>query len=213
MLKKVRKELILHIKSNIRIYVFLIMTFVTGICAGAFTVNGLGSWQSQELRNYVEGFMKLISNQNINYSELFKMGFTQNLKLTFILWLLGATVIGIPFIFILIGIRGFVTGFTSGFIIGSLGGKGVIFVMLTLFPKEVIIIPCLLCLSVCGINFSLSIIKKKNAKSIHMNNIRQELFKYSLVSAILIGFISLGVLMETYVSTFFSKLIIPIMIN
>ena len=95
-----------------------------------------------------------------------------NMRQIAILWVLGVTIIGIPFIYILIGVRGFITGFTSGFIIEYLGLKGVLFSAMTILPKELIIIPCLIALGVNGINFSMGIIKNKSNKDENKNSLK-----------------------------------------
>jgi stage II sporulation protein M len=213
MLAKLRREIIDHIGRNARLYLGLIIAFVVGICAGAFTVNGLGGLQAQELKNYVEGFLKLLGNQELNNAELFKRGFVDNIKVAVLLWILGVTIIGIPFIFIAIGIRGFIIGFSAGFISSAFGIQGVIFILLTVIPKEIIILPSILCLGVSGINFSLSIIKRRKHAAISSPTVRSSLASYLLLGLFLIGLISGGVLVEAYISSSLAKLIMPIMIN
>jgi stage II sporulation protein M len=213
MFKKIRREIKEHTLKNIRLYLGLFIAFIIGICAGAFTVNGLGAWQAQELKNYVEGFLKLLGNQEINNAELFKGGFIDNLKLAALLWGLGVTIIGIPFIFIAMGIKGFVTGFSTGFISSALGFKGVIFVLITVIPKEIIILPCMMCMGVSGINFSLSIIRRKKLGQVNSNSLKAGLASYFLLGMLLIGLITCGVLVEAYVSSSLAKLIMPIIIN
>jgi len=213
MFLKLRREILDHIRRNARLYLGLLIAFVIGICAGAFTVNGLGAWQAQELKNYVDGFLKLLGNQEINNAELFKLGFVENIKIVTLLWVLGVTIIGIPFIFISIGIRGFIIGFSAGFISSALGIHGVIFILLTVVPKEIIILPSILCLGVSGINFSLSIIRRKKHGLISTPSFRSSFASYLLLGLLLMGFITCGVLIEAYVSSSLAKLIMPIMIN
>ena len=120
------------------------MVFVVGISAGAFTVNGLSTIQSEELNIYFQGFLQLLDYQTIDSNELFKISLMENMKIVGVLWILGVTIIGIPFIYVAIGIRGFITGFSSGFIIKALGLKGVLFTLLALLPKEILLFHALL---------------------------------------------------------------------
>lgn len=212
MFLNVRREFTQHITRNLRLYLGLLIAFAVGICAGAFTVNGLGATQAQELKNYIEGFLKLLGNQDINNSDLFKSSFLESIKVALLLWVLGVTIIGIPFIFLAIGIRGFIIGFSSGFISSVLGLKGLIFILITVIPKEIIILPCVLCLGVSGVNFSLSIIKrKKNAVS--SQSLKTSFASYMLLGVLLMAVITCGVLVEAYVSSSLAKLIMPVMIN
>jgi len=209
LLSKARGILTRHIKNNIKTYFFLLMTFVVGVSAGAFTVNGLSTMQREELTYYFQGFLQLLDNQKVDNIELLKLGFMENIKIIGLLWGLGVTIIGIPFIFIIIGIRGFITGFTSGFIIGMLGWKGIVFTLLALLPKEFIIIPCLISLGVSGINFSRNIIKKKSMHHLSKGNLKTSFIAYCMVTLFFTCFIFAGVLMEAYVTPVFIRMIRP----
>ncbi|HEX3029214.1 MAG TPA: stage II sporulation protein M, partial [Clostridia bacterium] len=99
----------------------------------------------------------------------------------------------------IIVIRGFMTGFSTGFIIQTLGTKGMIFTLLTLVPKELIIIPALIALGVNGINFSLKIIKNRSIKNISKEGIKSNFAKYCFVTAFFSFFILAGVLIEAYI--------------
>ena len=80
MFTKVREMLIKHIKKNINIYFFLLLTFIIGVSAGAFTVNGLSTVQREELVNYFQGFLQLMDNQKIESTELLKISLMENMK-------------------------------------------------------------------------------------------------------------------------------------
>lgn len=209
LLANIRKPLVKHIQNNMKTYFLLILAFMIGVSAGAFTVNGLSTGQTEELKHYVQGFMNLMNNQKIDNGELLKISFMENAKVILVLWILGVTIIGAPFIFIIIGIRGFVTGFSSGFIVSVLGVKGVLFTALTLLPKELVVIPCILALGVSGINFSMNIVKKRSIKHISKEGLKLNFMSYCFVTLFYTGIIFAGVLIEAYITPFFAKLIIP----
>ena len=210
MLSKARDVLAKHFRNNIKTYFFLFMTFVAGVSAGAFTVNGLSTVQREELKYYFQGFLQLFENQKIDNVELLKVGLMDNLKIVGMLWILGVTIIGVPFIFIIIGIRGFITGFSSGFVIGTLGGKGVVFTLLALLPKELLIIPCIISLGVRGINFSQNIIRKKS-KHHHTSkgSLKTRFLAYCMVTLFFTCFIFIGVFLEAYITPVFIRMITP----
>ncbi len=213
MLSNIRKPLLRHVKNNIKTYFLLILAFVIGVSAGAFTVNGLSLGQSEELKHYVQGFMSLMNNQKINSSELLKISLMENAKIVLALWILGVTIIGVPFIFILVGIRGFITGFSSGFIVSALGVKGVIFTFFTMLPKELVIIPCILALAVSGINFSLDIVKKRSIKHISKESLKSNFFSYCFITLFYFGIIFGGILLEAYVTPLLARILIPFIIS
>ncbi len=117
MKRNLYKQISSSIKSNSGRYIALAIIFVIGIAAGAFAIKGLSADQIEELDNYFHGFLQLSEKEEINSGQLFIMSFVDNLKFVLVLWLAGITVIGIPFIYMFIGFRGFITGFSSGFFI------------------------------------------------------------------------------------------------
>lgn len=207
MFSKIHEVTINHIKCNLRLYFFLFLAFVAGISAGAFTVNGLSPVQKTELANYLHGFFQLFENQKVDSNEILRMSLLDNMKQIAILWVLGVTIIGIPFVYILIGIRGFITGFTSGFIIEYLGYKGILFSIITILPKELIIIPCIIALGVNGINFSLSIIKNKSNKDEEKNSLKLNFFTYCFVTLTFSVVMFLGIFAESYIVPVFIRMI------
>ncbi|HEX9060960.1 MAG TPA: stage II sporulation protein M [Clostridia bacterium] len=213
MIKRIWSMILNHVKNNIKTYFALTLAFIIGLSAGAFTVNGLSTVQREELVNYFKGFLQLINGQSIDSGELLKASLYDNIKIIAVLWILGVTIIGIPFIYLIIGIRGFITGFTSGFIIEAIGYKGIIFTLLALLPKEILIIPCILALGVNGINFSLDIIKNKSIKHISKENLRTSLLAYCFVTLFYSGLIIPGILTEAYITPTIIKLIAPVIIK
>lgn len=207
MLSKIREILVKHIKNNSRTYFFLLVSFVIGIAAGAFTVNGLSSIQKDELSNYFEGFMQLLGNQKVDNGELLTIALRDNFKLVLTIWVLGVMIIGIPFIFILVGIRGFITGFSSGFIIQTLGLKGVLFTALALYPTEIIIVPCIIALGVNGINFSMNIIKSKSIRRLSKENLKARFMAYCFVTIFFSCFIFCGSLIQAYITPVIIRLV------
>ncbi len=210
MLHKFRELLYKHLKNNVNRYFLLFMIFIIGVSAGAFTVNGLSTLQRDELVHYLNGFLQIMDKQSINSNELLMISLQENTKIIVLLWLLGVTIIGIPFIFLLILIKGFIIGFSTGFIIKTMGLKGMLFGLLSIFPKEIIVIPCIIALGVNGINFSLNIIKSKSIKQVLKQNLRMDFIGYSLSTVFFSVLILIGTLVETYIIPVFIRIITPV---
>ena len=191
-------------------YFLLMMTFIVGVSAGAFTVNGLSAMQADELNNYFHGFLQLLGNQTVDGNELLKIALVANAKLVAVLWMLGVTIIGIPFIFAITGIRGFITGFSSGFILKTLGAKGVLFTICSLLPKEIIIVPCTIALGVNGVNFSLNMIKSRSIKHFSKESLKKNFIAYCFITAFYSCFIFAGILVEAYIIPVIVKIAAPI---
>jgi len=213
LISKIKNIFYGHIKNNMNRYFLLLLAFIVGVSAGAFTVNGLSSIQRDELSNYFQGFLQLLDGQNINNTELLKIVLLENLKIILALWTLGVMIIGIPFIFAIIGVRGFIAGFSSAFIIKSMGLKGMLFTLFTLFPKEIIVVPCLIALGVNGINFSLNIIKSRSLRHISKESLKSNFAAYCFVTLFFSCFIFLGILIDVYIIPVFIRIITPVIIN
>lgn len=210
---KVRNLIVMHVTNNKSTYFFLFMTFIAGVSAGAFTVNGLSVTQRDDLAAYLQGFLKLMDYQNVNGAELLNAALVENFKLIAAIWVLGVTIIGIPFIFILIGIRGFMTGFSSGFMINAIGLKGVLFTVLTVLPKELIVVPCIIAVAVNGINFSMKIIKRKNPAGQLKEDLKASLLSYCFVTGFFSIFIIAAGLMEAYIIPVLIRIITPVILS
>ncbi len=209
MKSKLRELLSRHFKNNIHKYFLLAVAFATGVAAGAFAVNGLSSLQRYELTSYLNGFMELLDGHAVDSSELLRISVEDNVKIVLLLWVLGVSVIGIPFIFITIGIRGFITGFSSGFIIKALGVKGAVFSVFAFLPKELVAVPCLIALGVNGINFSQNIVRKRSFQNTLRNSFKTNLLAYSGASIFYSGILFAGILMEAYITPVLVRMIAP----
>jgi stage II sporulation protein M len=208
-LKQIIRE---HMRSNIKRYIFLLLTFTAGIVFGALTVNGLSNMQREEMYNYFNGFLQLFGNQIIDNKELLRASIINNYRIVLLLWILGVSIIGIPFIFVVIGIRGFITGFCAGFVVNVLGINGLLFNTVTLLPVEMIIIPCIIAIGVNGVNFSTNIIKSRSARHYKGGSLKKNLMSYCAYTLFLGIFILAGVLFESYITPIFLRMIAPAII-
>lgn len=203
MLVKTIKNLIFkHVRNNMLSYIILIFVFAAGVTAGLLTVNALSEAQSEELINYFYGFVQLLKTQNIENTVILYQSLVSNLKIVLAIWFLGATVIGIPLIFFIIGLKGFILGFSIGFIINYTDVNGILMSSASILPKEIFIIPCLLGLAVSGINFSFLIIKSRTKRDYSRYNLKADFLAYSAVTLAFTVPIMLGVLAESYLSPF-----------
>ena len=210
MFTKLRNLVDGHITKNRKEYLFLSMAFVAGVSAGAFTVNGLGPMQKDELDNYFHGFIQLFNNLNLQGAELFMMSLIENLKIVGLIWVLGVTIIGIPFIFIILAVKGFITGFSSGFLISGLGLKGILFTAFTVLPREIIITPCLIAIAVNGVNFSMHIVKNKPTLEGAKKTLKSSFLSYCFVTFFFSLVILAGIIADAYLTPILIRIISPV---
>lgn len=196
-MRLLKEKLSKHIKYNYILYIVIIMSFMIGVASGAFTVNNLNEVQKDEITNYISKFYQIASSTSINSMQIFKQSILNNFETVFILWLLGATIVGIPFIFFVIGIRGFILGFTIGFLINELKFKGILFTLVAILPQNIFILLGIMFIAVTSINFSLYILKNRKFS---VSELFSQFVSYTFV--VYAGFITaiIGCFIESYVS-------------
>ncbi|HHU63195.1 MAG TPA: stage II sporulation protein M [Clostridiales bacterium] len=158
---KIKYNIINHVRSNLLLYIIVLFSFLVGIATGAFTVSSLSDLEKEELIGFLDNFFSILGNQDINASMVFKQSLINNIQTLALIWILGITIIGIPIIMFIIGVRGFVIGFTVGFLINEFGIKGLFFVLTGILPQNLIMIPVLMAIGVIGINYSILMVKNR----------------------------------------------------
>ena len=119
-----------------------------------------------------------------------------NIFLVFILWFAGTTIVGIPIVFGIIIARGFCLGYTISACVITLGKiKGLIFVLLTIFLQNLILIPALLFLGVSSIKLYKSIVKDRRKE-----NIKVSILKHSIVSIFILIILIISSLIKIGIS-------------
>ncbi|HHW56669.1 MAG TPA: stage II sporulation protein M [Clostridia bacterium] len=204
-MKSLKGNIYLHIQNNFFLYVFVLMSLMIGIAAGAFTVNNITDIQKEQIVQYISKFYQIAKSIDLNSSQIFKQSLLNNFVTVFVLWILGATIIGIPFIFFLVGIRGFVLGFSIGILIKEFNGKGILLVLMGILPQNIFILLGILFISVTAINFSLYLLKNRK---FYFKELISQFISYTFM--VYAGFliILIGCLIESYLSPY--VLLLPI---
>ncbi|MDI6604218.1 MAG: stage II sporulation protein M [Thermoanaerobacteraceae bacterium] len=188
-----------HIKDNSILYIIVIMSLMIGIASGAFTINTLNDIQKENIMKYIVSFYDILGHTQLNAINIFKQSILNNFETVFILWLLGATIIGIPFIFFIIGVRGFILGFSIGFLISEFKFKGILFALTAILPQNILILLVILFISVTSINFSLYILKNRR---FNMKDLFSQFVSYTLIVYTAFAVMILSSLVEAYVTPY-----------
>ncbi len=191
-----------HIRSNFLLYFICTLFLCVGIMTGYMSTKSLTDVQNMELLNYLNGFFQLFSNTEVSNSGVFVQSLTNNFWVCFIIWIMGATFIGIPIILILITLRGFIFGFTLSFLVNNLQKKGITFAMLSLLPSNIFILPALIIIGVVAINFALYVFRNRSSG---ISNLFKDFTGYTLTIASIFLLIILGSFIEAYFSVYLIK--------
>jgi stage II sporulation protein M len=185
-------------QENALIYSVIPVIFALGFFFGIKGVEKLDAHQVKDLVDFVDGFINNLPTASVDASLETQHAITGNLKTLFYLWFLGLTVIGIPLTMMIIFSRGFILGFTISFLVQQKSLQGVLVVIMTILPQNLLFIPVLLVAAVFSISFSFFVIRGKFAgKTI---NLSKRFIGYTF-SFFVLGLLAvLSALIQGYVS-------------
>lgn len=138
------------------LFLFLGIVFVMGAAAGTLAVRTLPDGQKNDLMNYLQGFFQTFrSNPSPNSDAIFKQSIVDNIgKTVGVIWILGLSIIGIPLVIAVLFLRGFVIGFSVGFLVDQMVYKGVALAAVAIAPHNLLIIPSVLLAAGASLSFS-----------------------------------------------------------
>jgi len=200
-----------HIKEHLLIYFLVALCFLIGISVGAFTVKIINIHQKQELIAYLRGFFQLFSGSQLRGADILKESLKNNLQLLLLNWILGVIIIGLPVVFVIIGFKGFVIGFTVGLLIEEFKLYGGLLFLFSVLPQNMIYIPIFIYAAVLSIAHSLLVIKAKVSKQ-RSFSLSKQLGVFSGVHLGLALIIVAGSIIESFVVPFFLAIIVKFML-
>jgi stage II sporulation protein M len=120
------------------------------------------------------------------------------------MWLLGFTIVGVPFVLFILFTRGFIIGFTVGFLVNEYIMKGLLFALASVLPHNFFAIPAILVTGVSATTFSLMLVRRK----LHgKTNLLYVSVAYSVLCMGMLLLMMVAALIEVYISPVFMKLI------
>ncbi|KAF0197388.1 MAG: stage II sporulation protein M [Bacillota bacterium] len=146
-----------HIRQRWLAYAIACLVFVIGTVSGAVTVKAITFHQKQDLIGYINTYFETMMVGKLE-AATWQSVVWMNFQTVVLMWLCGLIVFGVPVIIGLIFARGFVIGFSVGFLVDELGLKGFLFALASIIPHNLIVVPALVGLGALGICFSFSVI-------------------------------------------------------
>lgn len=153
----------LHLRQHAGIYFFLFVLFGVGVAFGALAVGALEDNQKLELVHYLRHFLGAVRGEGEGppaARQVFSLAFGSNLRTVGLIFLLGLSVIGVPLVPVVVFLRGFILGFTVGFLMSQLGWPGFGMVLLAVLPQNLILVPALLILAAAALAFGGAIVMR-----------------------------------------------------
>lgn len=213
MLGYFRQNLAEYLKSNIVAYFFIILIFIVGIVVGALAVKTLPDEQKTELIGYLRIFFTGLAkgtNGIGDTSGLLGSAVLNNIKTVSLMWVLGFTIVGIPFVLFMIFTRGFIIGFTVGFLVNEYVMKGMLFALAAVLPHNFLAIPAIVVTGVASVSFSLRLLRRKARTR---PGIVAESINYTGICLVMLLLIVVAAFIEVYVSPVFMKLVAGLLLK
>lgn len=202
MLKRLRTDIILHMQKKITLYLIVLFAILTGIASGIFTAGAMTIDQKLALGTYLETFFQQNIHESVNRNAVFWQSTKQNIQCSFIIWLAGFVLFGIPFVFLFVGIRSFFIGFAVGFLLEQYRVGGFLFSLLCIFPQTLIYLSGFLLIGVIAMENSMERFKNRKT-TLPREQIKRETMQYIMKTVILLLFLTIGSLLEAYVTPAF----------
>lgn len=202
-----------YLRANLVSYFFMILILIIGIVVGALAVKTLPDEQKTELIGYLRIFFSGLTKSPDSITDtpaLLSTVLFNNAKSILIMWLLGFTVIGIPFVLFILFTRGFIIGFTVGFLVNEYIMRGLLFALVSVLPHNFFAVPAVLITGVSATNFSLRLLRhRKRTKA----NLVYESLGYSVICFAMLLLMLFAGLIEVYISPVFMKLVAGLLVK
>ena len=198
------------IKYDKKIMTFLNVIAVVGIIAGSIFMIILSKNDKETVLNSIKDFFNKLINNKFNFVGTLKNTVISNFLFSFIIWVIGISVVGVLIVIFIIFYKSFTLGFTISSIIYTYSIKGTLLALIYVFPHMVINLLVLLYLSSYSIKLSIilinSILRKDNL------NFKAFINNYSKVFLLSIIFLIVTSLYESFIAPiilrYFAQLLI-----
>lgn len=185
-----------HLRESFRLYLLVVACFLAGIVAGALVVQFLTPEQLAELASFLDLSLAGLAGASLDQRALVQKALGQNLRFLLLVGFLGLTVVGVPLVLALIWLRGFMLGFTVGFLITEKAAAGVLLSAFTILPQNLFYIPACVVAGAQAVGFSLRLIRGRQLA--FSPPLWEQFFGYVVALAGVLVLVGVGGLVESY---------------
>ncbi|MFF2482088.1 stage II sporulation protein M [Paenibacillus sp. NPDC058071] len=197
-------------RNHYTLYIFVAVLFVVGAVFGGLMVNALTLEQQQNLAADMNQYIQLMSNGiAVDEAHSFWDRFLFHGKWLLLLWLLGITVVGLPFVLALDFLKGALVGFSIGTLINQYAWKGLLFSLVSVAPHNLIVVPAIMATSVAAITFSAYVIK--NRLILQRGTLAPQLAAFTSTAVLMLFVLAGAALLEAYLSPALMQWLAPML--
>lgn len=189
-----------YFRGRIFVVALVLILFIMGIVFGVLAANVLEKDQRADLLDYVD--QGIHGNQYTETNNYARQTITANIQTVFFLFFMGISVIGVPLALLLVFTRGFILGFSVGFLFQTMGFKGLILSLTGILPHNLLVIPGLLLMVVAIIDCAAALTKIRFTKK--QVPIAEEFIRCAVLTMIVLIIMVLAGLVQGYITPVFT---------
>lgn len=190
-----------YFRERLFLLALVAILFFMGIFFGLLAVGVLENDQKELLVNFIQqSFHTKVNFHNHVYT---RQTIVANIQTVFFLFFMGISVIGVPLALLLIFTRGFILGFSIGFLFQNMGFKGFMLTLTGVMPHNLLIIPALFLMVIAVIDCAAALTKIRFTRK--QISIGSELVKCATITCIVLVIMICAGLVQGYVSPFISS--------
>ncbi|MCR4402271.1 MAG: stage II sporulation protein M [Firmicutes bacterium] len=196
------------LRRHLPVLVLVTFMFLMGVIFGSLSVRALPGSQKAELAEDLMVFFRGFGGSGQNEAGAGaapRQALYNNVKTILLAFLLGLSVIGAPGVLVLLFLRGFVIGFTVGFLVDEMAAKGVVLAAASVLPQNIFIIPAIL--AGCEASLAFAVTLALDRLSHKRVPIYPQLFFTAVVCLGAVVLLVAGSAVETYVAPTFIRLV------
>jgi len=192
-----------HLRERWLAFTLSVAMFVIGTISGAITITAVTFHQRQDLIRYINTYFDSIMVGTLE-APPWQSVLWANFQVVAMVWLCGLLVFGVPAILILLLMRGFIIGFSVGFLVEEFGLRGFFFALSSIIPHNLLAVPALVGLSALSISFSLAVIFGARSRAV-LRKSGSPITRFALHTIPYVGLMVLASLVEVFVTPVFIR--------
>ena len=193
------------IYGNFPLLVVVVFCFLMGISLGAFTELLLSPEAKESMRSFLDFHLLLSGLTGKSLPDLFLVSAATNLGLLLVILLAGLTIIGFPAALLVLLYKGAALGFSAALLMDTLNARGVLLVLLTLLPPNLILVPALCGAAAASLRFSFDLLSQGPSQM--KKNLSKRAGPFMIFQVIMAIAMLAGCFIEAFISPLLQQLL------
>jgi len=127
-------------------YVVIVAWCLLAMAFGVFAAAELDAVQRADLLSYLGGFLGSVRSGLPPGTQLMRSALLSDGRLLLIAWACTLCLVGAVLSWFTLGVKSFAIGFSAAFLVGELGGQGVVLVLTAVVPPALLVLPSMMLL-------------------------------------------------------------------